>query len=545
MRFSRGRSLRSSLFHCTFTTAFLVMIAACEDTIVPETSIEGSDPTDTDAGETGPAVLDAAQVCARLSGKTIAGATLTAEVVAENGAVPTYCKVAGRLAPALNFQISLPNEWNRKLHYGGGGGYNGAVPGVAGTMLAALDKGYVTVASDSGHQASPVDASFALDDTYAAQLFGSLSTPTVMSTALEAVAAAYGVPPLKSYFEGCSNGGREALMNVQRFPNLFDGVIARAPAYNWVGFMGAFNATAKALAAPDGAFTAAKTAILARLIRDACDDLDGVVDGVVSNQAACTPEEFVPASLRCPDGIDTGDTCLSDAQLAVVSTWTNDAVFSGSPTFRNAGWSLSGNEDDPGAWATWVTGNGTVTMAAQYLFQDTTVKNYLARDPSAESLVYTPWDQNQNALYALAALNDATAVDLTSFVNSGAKLILWHGGNDAALSKNSTAEYYENAVAAAGGQSAADAFMRFYIAPGVNHCAGGPGADATDLLAALDAWVTDGSAPDTLVAAKRAPMGGPVLFERPLCRYPEYPHYTGPENDAPAANLAANYTCRQ
>lgn len=483
----------------------------------------------------------AAQACATLSGKTIGGATLTAAAIAASGAVPTYCRVNGTLAPSLNFEIRLPDAWNGKLHYGGGGGYNGAIPGLA-SSLHALRQGYATASSDSGHQGSGVDASFALTDTYAAQLFGSLSVPTVMSTAIEAVTTAYGSVPSKTYFEGCSNGGREALMNVQRYPNLFDGVIARAPAYNWVGFMGAFNRTAKTLAAPGGAFSAAKMALLAGSVRAACDGLDGIVDGVVSNQAACTPAVFDPASLRCAGGADTGDTCLSDAQLAVVTSWTTDAVFTGSPSFRNSGWSLTGNEDSPTALGLWVTGNGTVTNALQFLFQDTTVKNYLARDPAANSLTYAPWDQNQNALYAMAALNDATNANILPFANSGAKLILWHGGNDAALSKNSTTAYYDGAVAAVGGQTAADAFMRYYIAPGVDHCAGGPGADTADLLTALDSWATGGTAPGTLTAQK-LDASGVVQFERPLCQYPKYPRYTGPANDAAAARLASNYTC--
>jgi len=512
--------------------------AAIAASLVSLTACGGSD----DHNAAAPQVPSAAQACATLSGKTIGGATLSAAAIPASGAIPTYCKVNGTLAPKLNFEIRLPDAWNGKLHYAGGGGYNGSIPGVA-SALNALQQGYATASSDSGHQGSVIDASFALTDTFAAQLFGSLSIPTVMSTAIEAVTAAYGQPPSKSYYEGCSNGGREGLMNVQRYPNLFDGVIARAPAYNWVGFMGAFNRTAKALAAPGGSFSPAKTALLAKAVRDACDGLDGIVDGVVSNPAACTSAVFNPASLRCAGGADTGDTCLSDAQLAVVSSWSTEAVFSGNPTFRNAGWSLTGNEDDPGAWSVWVTGNGTVTNALQFLFQDTTVKNYLARDPNANSLTYAPWDQNQNALYAMAALNDATNANILPFANSGAKLILWHGGNDAALSKNSTAEYYNNAVAAVGGQTAADAFMRFYVAPGVNHCAGGPGADSTDLLSALDNWVTGKATPGTLTAQKLDAAGGAVLFERPLCQYPKYPRYTGPANDAAAAKLASNYTC--
>ena len=245
-----------------------------------------------------------------------------------------------------------------------------------------------------------MSAAFAFTDTFAAQLFGSLSVPTVMSTALKAVAAAYGAPPTRSYFEGCSNGGREALMAVQRNPNLFDGVIARAPGYNWVGFMGAFNRTAKALAAPGGAFSPAKTALLAKHVRDACDGLDGITDGVVANPQACTAKILNLAALRCAGGADIGDTCLSDAQLAVVNAWTNDAIFQGSNTYRSRGYNLTGNEDDPMGFGIWVSGNGDVTKAGQYLFQDTTVKYYIARDPTADSLKYSPYKTQFTALYA-------------------------------------------------------------------------------------------------------------------------------------------------
>jgi Tannase and feruloyl esterase len=481
--------------------------------------------------------ITAQQACTALAGKTIAGATLAAAAVPASGAVPTYCKVNGTLAPSLNFEMRLPDAWNGKLYYGGGGGYNGAIPGLS---LPALTQGYAAVSSDSGHQGSFLSANFALNDTFAAQLFGSLSVPTVMSTALEAVTAAYGVPPSKSYFEGCSNGGREALMAVQRNPNLFDGVISRAPAYNWVGLLGAFNRTAKALSAPGGSFSTAKTALVAKRVRDACDGLDGIVDGIVSNQAACTPALVNVAGLRCA-GTDTGDTCLSDAQLAGLTSWTTDAVFTGSSTFRNAGWSLTGNEDDPGAWAAWVSGNANIAGALQFLFQDTTVKNYLARDPAANSLTYSPWDQNQNALYAMAALNDATNPDIRPFINSGGKLILWHGANDSALSVNATTEYRANLRNAVGAANA-DAATRYYVAPGVDHCSGGPGADSADLLTALDQWVTKAVAPATLTAEKRDATGA-LSFTRPLCQYPQYPRYTGPANDAAAAKLATSYTC--
>ena len=481
--------------------------------------------------------ITARAACAKLSGKTIGGATLTTDVIPPSGKVPLYCKVHGTLAPALNFEIRLPDKWNGKLYYAGGGGYDGVITEL---VVPPLAQGYAEVVSDSGHQSDGMSAAFALNDTFAAQLFGSLSVPTVMSTALKAVTAAYGVPPAKSYFEGCSNGGREALMAVQRNPNLFDGVIARSPGYNWVGFMGAFNRTAKALAARGGAFNHAKTALLAKHVRDACDGLDGIVDGVVANPAACTAKVVNVEALRCAGGADTGDTCFSDAQLAVVKSWTTDAVFTGSESYHSKGYNLTGNEDDPAGFGIWVSGDGDFKKAGQYMFQDTSVKYVLARDPNADSLKYT-WDKNQSALYLMAALNDATQTDIRPFINSGGKLIVWHGGSDMALSVNSTIEYMAN-VANAIGAANASASTRLYVAPGVNHCEGGAGPDHADLLMALDQWVTKGVAPDTLKAEK-LDANGAVIRTMPLCQYPQYPKYTGLANDAAAAKLAANYTC--
>ena len=483
----------------------------------------------------------ARQACESIGGTNVPGVGYVfATPVDAEGPVPNFCKISGTLSGKLNFELRLPEVWNGKLHYGGGGGYNGAIPGVSENILIALKRGYATVSSDSGHQGSVFDASFALNDPQAAQWFGSQSVPAVMAAAQSLLRTAYNAAPTRSYFEGCSNGGREALMSAQRNPTLFDGIIARAPAYNWAGLMGAFNRTSKALAAPGGQFSNAKIQLLAGAVRNACDGLDGINDGVVSNQAACSAAVFDASALRCAGGGDAGDSCLSDAQLGVVGSWVSPAVFAGG--YRNAGWNLTGNEDDEGAWPLWETGNGKLGNALQFLFQDTTVKNYLARDPAANSLTYSPYDRNPAALKAMAELNDATSTDLRPFNNRGAQLILWHGGNDAALSVNSTSEYYAGVVSAVGGQASADAFVRYYVAPGVNHCTGGLGADSTDLLGALDAWVTKGTPPETLTAQKLATDGSTELT-RPLCRHPLYPRYTGPANNAAAAKLAANYVC--
>ena len=162
----------------------------------------------------------------------------------------------------------------------------------------------------------------------------------------------------KSYFEGCSNGGREALMNVQRYPNLFDGVIARAPAYNWVGFMGQFNRTAKALTAPGGAITPAKTATLANAVRAACDSLDGVADGVVSNLRPATTT-LDTSALRCAGGADTGNTCLSDAAARRRSRRGRRTGLLGRRHIHQPGLAADRQRGRPRRMGAWETSNGT------------------------------------------------------------------------------------------------------------------------------------------------------------------------------------------
>lgn len=494
-------------------------------------------------GSAGPAT-SAAQACESVATGTTAGAVnVSAALVAASGATPAYCKVNGTIPPSLNFEMRFPEHWNGKLYYEGGGGFDGSIPSIAGLATTALGKGYVVAASDSGHQGSVVDASFALD-SYARELWGSQSVPTVMSSALELVKKTYGASPSKSYYEGCSNGGREGLMAAQRSPNLFDGIVVRAPAYNIVGFFGAWNRTNKAQAVPGGQLTNAKVATLAAAVRSTCDGLDGVVDGVVSNLKACAAA-FDPATLRCPGGADTGDSCLSDPQLAAVHSWIDPVTFGTSPlypTYVNAGAYFTGNEDDPQAWATWISGGGNFRSGLQFQLADGFVKYFLARDPAADSIDYAPYDQDPAALFAASTAADATKTDLSSFRDNGGKLILWQGGADSAFSPRSTEAYYDGVVSATGGQAQADTFVRSYVAPGVTHCGGGPGADTSDLLEAMDQWVTAAKPPGTLSAAK-LDASGAVAFTRPLCQYPQYPRYTGPAGDTAAAASASNYTC--
>lgn len=528
---------RPSAHGAVVMAAILLSVAGCggsgDDSVSINSPAPAPAPVAGPAPAPAPAPATAQQACAALSGRSIAGATISATaIVAATATVPEYCRVTARIDPKLNFELRLPSTWNNKLHYGGGGGFNGSIPGANAN---ALVKGFAQVSSDSGHQAGGTDASWALNDQEALNNFAYLSIPTVTAAARAITRERYGSEPSRAYFEGCSNGGREALMNAQRFPDLFDGIIARAPAYRFTGLLLGFNRTAKALAAPGGAFTPGKVATMSAAVRSACDALDGAADGTVSNLQACN---FNPATLRCPGGTEGGDSCLSDAQLAVVTSWTTDMTL-GTGQHLNTGWQLTGNENEAGGWQAWVTGNPAATppaIAAQTAFSDNMIRFMLVKDPAFNSLTYQP-DANPGAVLALSAVLDSTNPNLALFRASGGKLILWHGASDPAISYKGTTRYYQEAVNANGGQASADQFMRYYIAPGVLHCSGGPGADQVDLLGPLDSWVSNNTAPADLTATKV--VSGATTLSRPQCVYPRYPRYNGSGD----VNAASSYTC--
>lgn len=475
------------------------------------------------------------EACAAFAGKTVGAAVIQSSTFIDaKGDTPEYCEVKAKINPQLNFSVRLPSDWNGKLVYAGGGGFDGSIYPVDAS---AIRKGFAQVASDSGHQGNTWDASWALNDELAMNNYGYLSTPTVMTDTLKIVRQRYGRGPTLSYFEGCSNGGREALMNAQRFPELFDGILAAAPAYNITGLFLAFNRVQKAITQPGAALSTAKITTLAHAILAACDRLDGVADGIVSNIEACK-NTFNVATLRCPNGADTGDSCLSEPQLNVVKTWTSEYSLT-TGRFMGAAWPLSGNEDEPKSWPYWVTGDPAANspVSAQFGLQDGMVKYMLTKDPLFNSLSFVP-EKYPGEISLAASLLDATNANLTPFRARSGKLILWHGTSDSAIPVGGTSKYYLDVVREVGGQAVADEFVRYYTAPGVLHCSGGPGASSSDLLGVLDDWVARGRAPGELVAEKV--NAGSVSMSRPLCLYPRYPHYIGTGD----VNAASSYRCQ-
>lgn len=473
------------------------------------------------------AVANAA--CEGLAGTTVAGATIvSASMVAASDAAPAYCKVSASVDPNIQFEVRMPGDWNRRFVYRGGGGFDGSIPAVDPATLA---HGFASVSSDSGHRGGTIDASWALGDAQAVTQFAYASVPTVAAATRAILEKHYGDAPEHAYFEGCSNGGREALMAAQRSPQSFDGIVAMAPAWNFTGLALAYNRNMRAMRA-GALLSAAKVQALSQAVLDACDADDGLRDGVVSRPSTC---RFDPQALRCT-AQDT-DACLTDTELQAIATYTSDTA-GPDGTVANRGWPLTGGEADPSAWPVWVTGDYRASPPQpplQLLFEESALRFLITGDPLLNT---SDFDANDHAeeLAASSALLDAASADLDAFRARGGKLVLWHGLSDPAISPNGTIDYYGR-LASRYGQADADRFVRLYLAPGVSHCVGGRGADTADLVSAVDDWVSNGRAPDTLLAQRRDEAGDAVLA-RPLCAYPRYPRYGGSGDTAAAASFS-------
>jgi len=461
--------------------------------------------------------------------------------------LPAFCRVAGVIKPTsdseIKFEVWLPSaNWNGKFHGIGNGGFAGSISytGLAG----ALARGYATASTDTGHSGG--DASWALGHPEKIVDYGHRAIHEMTEKAKLVVKAFYGDGPKRSYFASCSNGGRQALMEAQRYPNDYDGIIAGAPANAFSQILTGFAWNMQLLLSDPASYIPAKklkaieTAVLA-----ACDARDGVTDGVLDDPTKCG---FDPAVLLCK-GAETDD-CLTENQVAALKK-----IYAGP---RNAKGQLiipgftPGGETGLGGWAPWITG-ATPTAALQFFFSTQTFKNMVYNNPNWD---YKSFDLDRDGKAAdekLASVLNATDPNLKAFSARGGKLILYHGWNDAALPPMNTVNYFQSVLAKMG-QRQANGFVRLYMAPGVQHCAGGPGPDSFgqmvtrgqsdpqhDLTLALERWVEQGGAPEMVIATKRqgANPESPALRTRPLCPYPQVARYKG----SGSADEAANFNC--
>lgn len=500
--------------------------------------------------------IPASRIGLPTSGAVVQSASLVAAGATDN---PNgeFCAAKGVIvpvsgdAPNIEFEVNLPSAWNDKAVQLGGGGFDGVLQtglGPAGLQPASvpnpLKQGYVTLGSDGGHKGSnPFDGSFAMNDE-ALLNFGKQSVKKTHDVAKVLIEARYGHAPKRFYFIGNSQGGHEALDAAARYHADYDGVVSNYPAYNVTLLHLGSLEVGKAVYGDGGAgwLNGAKTRLLTDAVYKACDGLDGVKDGIISNVAACNKAfdiEAVKKELRCPDGADSSDTCLSDAQIAAVKRIALP---------YRPGFPIAGMEEFP-RWALLegarfegrstfgsrrVPGNPpTGADALLYNAGAATTRFIITRKPEFDALTLDPTAFEARVREA-GTIMDVTDIDLTPFRAKGGKILLAHGTIDDFITPHNTVAYYNRQVAAQG-QANLDSFLRFYIVPGLSHGFGAFNAKY-DGLGTLDAWVEKGQAPGQLVALDGNPG---AKRSRPMCVYPGWPRYngTGSEDDA------ASFTC--
>lgn len=476
-------------------------------------------------------VASAADKCTALTGTSAGGATLNAAtLVAASSTAAEFCKVTGTLHGTLNFEVQLPTNWNNKMLYAGGGGWNGSIA-ITPYSPSGSTAGYVLVASDGGRQGNGLDASVFLNNPTAQADFGYLSVHSVSEVAKELIRKRYGTDAAFSYFEGCSNGGREALIAATRFPTDFDGIVVRAPAYSFTELFQAFVSNGKALAAPGGRLGSAKASLIGKAVVAKCDLLDGAADGIVSNQEACT---FDPAVLRCTAG--DGPDCLTGPELATAQTLYSELRRADGSTVY-PGWGPGGEDQ---GWPLWVTGTAIGGVGLQFQFGTGLINYWVTGDPNFNPLTFDA-ERFKPGLQLAATTLDATT-DLGPFFQQGGKMVFAHGTHDWAISYKASIKYVEQVTARVGGAAARDQSMEFFLQPGVQHCSGGVGPDTVDLVDAVAKWREGGAKPSTqnITVRMLVPATGAVQQSRPLCKYPSFPKYRGNGD----LTLAESYTCQ-
>ncbi len=454
---------------------------------------------------------------------------------------PAHCIVEGEVNKHTGpdgkeygdkFQLRLPDAWNGRFLFQGGGGLDGVLNPAVGMahpgFKTALARGYAVVSTDGGHHASnPMDASFGADPQARAD-YQYRSTDLVAQVAKRIVAQYYGSAPHHSYMAGCSNGGREAMLAAQRYPTLFDGVVAGDPAFDltraavaeaWFSVKMAEIAPKDAKGMPQlsKAFSDSDLKLVTHAVLQACDELDGLKDGMIDNPDAC---RFNPATLQCK--AEKNDSCLSPEQVrAMTATFAGPTNSSGTALYSD--WPYDSGLAEPG-WRIWILGNNMMPAINVMIYP--LFVNQVALPPGETPLKNAfsfDFDKDPQRIEKSANLINADATDLSSFRKRGGKLILYTGMSDPVFSANDLIRYYARLADTSGGMTSTQQFARLFRIPGMNHCMGGPALDTFDDLTAIEDWVEKGIAPDRLVATGASFPGR----SRPLCPYPQISKYKG------------------
>jgi feruloyl esterase len=471
--------------------------------------------------------------CAQLTAATLDGGRIvSATSVPANVTtkMPAFCEVRAALSPAPGSNVTavyrLPANWNGNVLGIGGGGSAGNIS-LQGASEG-LARGYAIVQNDMGHaSSSATDWSFAIKapgqpNVDAIVDFGHRATHVATVAGKAVVSRYYNRPAARSYFQGCSTGGRQGLAEVQRYPEDYDGVIAGAPVYTPLVYSNAMLRVQAFHKKPESNLRPEHVPLVQQAVLAACDKQDGLTDGILTDPRACT---FDPKVLQCSAA--SSASCLTTSQVETVTrvyegVKTKDGRYAAMPLMR-------GGEAD---WVRRMVGTPEQPRGINAVLGAPVMSYLVKHDPAYDLMSFDP-ERDMSALEGGLAgehLHQRNP-DLSRFVARGGKLLLWHGFNDPGPSPLSTIEYFEAVKARVPG--ARDA-VRLFLAPGVLHCGGGPGPDRFDTLTALEQWVEKGTPPVSMLATK---ADSPV--SRPLCPYPQLPWYTGSGDP----NAAASFAC--
>lgn len=454
-----------------------------------------------------------------------------------SGSLPAHCRIEGAIDKrigsdgkpyAIGFALALPNDWNGRFLFQGGGGLNGSVREPIGSVSAgstpALAQGFAVVSTDSGHRSDQVfDSSFFTEQEAALNfLYKSIGKVTVV--AKELVSRYYARPPDHAYFAGCSTGGREAMIVSQRYPDYFDGVVAGAPAmrtsfsnladrYVAVTLNQAAPVDENGKIIPGAGYSAEDKEFIVQSFLDSCDEKDGIADGMVFNLDECA---FDPSKIVCRS--EKGPGCLTGRQAEVLKR-----AFAGPRDSRD-------HQVYPGFY--FDTGIAA-SRGLPGLLNATS-------GPVGPPFTETTMDVDRASVEAadsIAAVGDSTWTNLSTFSSRGGKLIFYHGVSDPWFSAKDTRRYYLKMAAENGGLESVLNWSRLFLVPGMGHCSGGEKAlDTFNMLGAIVDWVEKDVAPERVEATGRAFPGR----ARPLCPFPQYAHYTGAGN----SENADHFECR-
>ncbi len=447
---------------------------------------------------------------------------LTANLVASTPEAPSHCRVRGNIAPNVGFELRLPvDNWNGKLFMQGCRAYCGII--MIDDANDALKRGYVTVATDMGHAGAILDAVWAYNNRNAEIDYGYRATHVTAVAAKAILRAFHGVNATQSYFRGCSTGGRQGLVEAQRYPMDFDGIVAGAPVATKAGALD-FYWSAKANLTESGRpiLSTEHVYLIRAAVMKKCDAKDGSVDGIIEDPREC---DFDPAELQCR-GITSGDLlrrndCLTETQVEAARK-----IYAGPTTSDGAHITPGGHM--PGGELNWL---GTVVSAdggpGQYLKLAEENFRFLAfsEDPGpAYTLDKFNIDTDPERMNFMLHFTTGFNPDLRGFRDRGGRMIIYHGWQDGPVLN--TVDYFETATATMGGQAAMSDTARLFMVPGMDHCSGGPGVNSFDFITAIEQWVELGKAPDSLMGTHKDAVGNET-FSRPVYPYPEFARYEG------------------